>query len=135
MTLSILTIALLAASLTDGVAADSLRVHSEITPQAATNYLLRKTYTDAACSNLMSGDTTQADLCLRTNAGKFVKVTSVASNATTTFYTDSTCATVVSTSTTFLLGSCTLTSPGYYGMTSFSTAPTFPSQVKGVSIR
>ena len=133
--LYLLTIAIVAATLTHGVAVASLRARAEITPQAAANYLVQTTYTDAACLHLSTGSTTQADLCLRTNAGKFQKITSFANNATTTSYAESTCMTVTSIVTESLLVSCTLRQSGYYGMSSFSTAPTFPSQEQGITIR
>ena len=131
----LLTITILSASLTHSVAVASLRAHAEITPQVSANYLLQKTYSDAACLQLLTGSTSQADLCLRTDSGKYLKITSVASNATTTFYTESTCTTVNNIVTEPLLGSCTLVKSGYYGMSSFSIAPTFPSQEEGVTIR
>ena len=126
-----LSIVLLAASLTESFAGNSLRVHA----QAGENYLLQKTYKDATCVNLLSGSTTRADLCFRTNSGKYLKVLSVAANATSTYYSDAACTTVTSTTTTPLLGSCSLISSGVYGMSSFTTAPTFQSQEAGVSIR
>ena len=129
------TIFILAATLTHGVAVSFLRAHNEITPQASENYLLKKTYTDAACLHVASVSTTQADLCLRNNLGKYVKITSVASNATTTSYTDSSCTTVEKTVTERLISSCTLGQSGLYSMSSFSVAPAFASLHQGVTIR
>ena len=131
MSPNFLSIVLLAASLTESFAEKSLRVHV----QAGENYLLQKTYKDATCLNLLSGSTTQANLCFRTNSGKYLKVIPVAANATSTLYSDAACTTATSTTTTPLLSSCSFISSGVYGMSSFSTAPTFQSQEIGVSIR